>query len=445
MATLTWTGNAHATRQIDQIDVADTWAGGDTVTLTINGKDLIVTIGDDDTVQNVAAAIRNAWNATSRLDGTGSPDATSNFGGQEHGEFAECTASIDPDDDTIVLITANKAGVPFTLSVTETTAGDGTAGESTLQAATGPWHWNNGDNWDTGSAPVDDDVVVFRDSDIPCKYGLPNSTDLEVTINVYMSYTGQVGLPRINRENAGKPYLEYRQRYVRLDDGGSGTNIAHRFGIGSVGTGCTLFNLKHVTVKCSPIVYGTGQPQVPGTYALNICCTANTSTLDILNGSVDFSSQDSGTAAFALVKQSNGVSRCINGIHTSGAGMYLFGGSSIIGGSGAIATIQATGGTLTLEEQTGTLTTLYVQSGATVIYSATATITTLNVQSGIFDARQGVTGFTVTNCNVYEGSKFYDPARRITFTNDASFYLNPGPDIQMGANISSASLKINYV
>ena len=60
------------------------------VTATINGKDLVVTMGaSETTTAAAAAAFRDAWNATSRLDSEGTTTATSNFGGQEFGEFAE--------------------------------------------------------------------------------------------------------------------------------------------------------------------------------------------------------------------------------------------------------------------------------------------------------------------------------------------------------------------
>lgn len=442
MATTNWIGNANATKQIDTITVAGTWAAADTVTLTINNKGLVVTIGADTTTAQVAQAIRDAWNATSRLDSEGATDATSNFGGQECGEFAEVTASIDADATSVVLLTANRAGVPFTLSVTEATAGSGTATEATAQAATGPWHWNSADNWSGGSTPVSDDVVVFRDSDVSCLYGLPNSS-LEVTFNVYQSFTGSIGLPVVNRQNQSKPYSEYRQRYVRLNDAGTGTDIAHRFGLGQSGAGSPLINLKHTTVKCSPVIFNTGTPQIPGTKALNICCTVNTSTINILAGSVDFSSQDGGTAAFVGVSQTGGDSQAINGIHTSSAVVNISGGTALISGAGAIGTIGVQGGTLRLENQSGTITTLSVFAGGTVDYASPATITTLGVW-GTFDARSGAGAFTVTNGTLYPGARFFDPFRRMAIGSAFAITFNPSADLLFGAG-GQANFTITYI
>lgn len=439
MATVTWIGNAHATRQISTITVGGTWVATETATLTINSKDLVLTVGSTGTsTANVATSLQEMWMASSRLDGTGTTNSTSNAGGQEFGEFGEVTASVS---GSVVTLIGNTPGKPFTVSVAETST-SGTLSLATPQAATGPHHWNNADNWDTGSVPVDDDTVVFRDTDVDCLYGLPDATDLECTIHVYMSYqpsnrgwghNARVGLPRVNEDDPRRPYNEYRQRYVRLDDGGSGTDIAHRFGIGSAGAGFSLFNLKHITVKCSPIVYGTGAPQVPGTKSLNICCTANDSTLNILGGSVDFSSQDSGTSAFRTVKQTAGDSRGIQAIHTASSVLNLLGGTALVGGTGAIVTVTVRGGSLTLQDQTGTITTLQLYGGVCV-YASTATVTTLVVDRGAtFDARTDAGGFTLTTTTIYGGGRFLDPGRRMTIGTTFKLASDPSGELLFGA------------
>lgn len=436
MATVTWTGNALDVKQISTITVANTWATGDTAILTINGKDIVVTVGATNTsTANVATAIKEAWDAATRLDGSGTTDATSNAGGQEFGEFAEASATVS---GSVVTLVARVAGKPFTLTVTETTAGTGTATGATTQAATGKSFWNNADNWDTGSVPANDDIVVFRDTGESCKYSLPNGS-LEVTLNIWMSYTGEVGLPAINRDNPQQPYHEYRQLYVRLDDSGTGTDIAHRFGIGKDGTGCRLFNLKHSTVKCSPIVYNTGTPLVDrvGTKALNICCTANTSAIQILGGSVDYSSQDGGASAYLSVYQTGGDSRGISAIHTTSAQLLIAGGTAIVGGSGAIDTIIVQNGSLRLENQTGTISNFSIYNG-TVDYATTATITNLNISGGVFDARSGAGQFVVTNSSIYVGGSFIDPYRRMAQGNPTYMYLEPNNAIQFGASTIQA-------
>lgn len=424
-------------RQVQTVTIAGTPAATETVTLTMNTKDLIVTVGTADTsAADVASAIRNAWNAISRLDGTTSPDAASNFGGQEHGEFSEVTASINTAAPTVVILTASTASRPFTVTVAEA-MGTGTATLATTQAATGPEHWDNADNWDTITVPANDDVVVFRDSAGSFRYGLPNGS-LEVTIQTYNSWTGQVGLPRINATNHSKTYQEYRQRYVRLDDAGTGADVAHRFGIGKDGTGFTLFNVKHSTLKCSPIVYNTGTPQISGTHALNICCAANTSTLTILNGSVDYSSQDSGTSAFARVSQRNGDSRGIQAV-VAGGDATISGGTALIGGTGALAAVEVIGGTLRLEGQTGTITTLTARTAGVIQVVNMGTATAMLVLAGgTFDARNAVSGFILTQGDVYEGGSFLDPyALMSSAASTVQVHYDPSPQLQFGATVSN--------
>jgi len=434
-ATKTWTGNAADVKQINTITVAGTWATTETATITINGKDVVLTLATNVTTANVASAIKDAWNSGSRLDGTSTTDATSNAGGQEFGEFTEASASVS---GSVVTIIALEPGVPITISVAETAAA-GTLTLATPQVATGKHFWSNAKNWDTGTVPANDDVVVFRDSGVSCKYGLPNAS-LEVTLQHYMSYTGEIGLPPTNVTNTAKPYPEYRQRYVRLDDAGTGTNIAHRFGIGQQGNGSPLINLRHTTVKCSPVVFSTAPPlpSRPGTNALNICATTNTSTINILGGSVDFSSQDGQTAAWVAATQAAGDSRCLtSGIHTAGGAISLSGGTMLIGQSGAIGFIDVTGGTLRIENQTGTITNFQLFTG-TVQYASTATISNLFMLSSgaTFDARDNVGAFTVTLADLHLGCSYLDPYGRTSAAADFRILFDPSERLQFGGSIA---------
>ena len=443
MATVYATHGAAAVKQIDIITVANAWTAADTATMTINGKDLVVTIGADTSTTQVAEALRDAWNATSRLDSEGTTDATSNFGGQEFGEYSEATASIDPDSPSVVIITANKAGVPFTLTVTENTASTGTATQATSQAATGPWHWDNGDNWSGGTAPANDDVVVLKDCSGPnvgFKYGLPDNSSYprEVTIQHWMSYTGEIGLPPINTSSPTKPFPEYRAQFVLLNDAGTGTTIAHTFGLGQDGTGSPMINLRHDTLKVAAIVYNTGTPQISGRKALNLVCTTNTSTVNVVNGSVDLSSQYSGTAAVVTLSQTGGDVRCIGGLKASST-VTCGGGKAVIGGSTAIDTMTVTGGQVKLEGQTGTITTLRIQDGGTVNASSSAlTFTTIAVYNGgTFDARENAGALTVTNSSLQRGGKWLDPYRRCTLSNAMTISYDPSPELVFGANLAN--------
>lgn len=432
-ATKTYVAQAGAIPQIDSITVANTWAAGDTATVAIGNSTLTVTCGSaTTTTSQVADVLKRAINAT-RIDENLVADEARNGAGQLIGEFRDVEAIIDPTNSSRVLVRSVTPGVPFgtpggNMTVSEVTAGSGTVTRASVQAATGPWHWNNIKNWDTGSVPVNDDVVVFKDTTNGPKYGLPNGS-LEVTLNVYQSFTGTIGLPLLNANG----YTEYRQTYLRLDDAGSGTNIAHRFGLGQTGAGSPLINLKHTALKCSPIIYNTGQPVAAGTKALNLCCTVNTSTLDIVDGSVNWGSQDGGTSAFVSVSQTSGESAGINGLYTTAATLSVRGGRVLIGGTGAVNLINVFDGTLRIENQTGAINTLAVVGGA-VEYNSTGTISTLNMLGGLFDSRPAAGGFTITDLIIYKGSRFLDPYGRATYTNPAALFFDPSPDLQFGAS-----------
>jgi hypothetical protein len=440
-ANVTWIGNAHDVKQISTITVASTWLDTETATLTINGKDLVLTLVGNEATTAVATALKEMWMASTRLDGTASTDATSNAGGQQFGEFSEVTATVS---GSVVTLTANRAGVPFTVTVAESSA-SGTLTLATPQAATGKMFWSNGDNWSGGSAPSSDDVVMLMQSDVPIRYGLPNGS-LEVTFNHYMTYTGEVGLPVINITDPAKPYYEYRQRFVRLDDAGTGTNIAHRWGIGKTlspnGGGSPLINVRHTTVKNSHVVYDTGKPLTSrlGTKALNIVSSTNTSTLNIVNGSVDWGSADSTTSAYVDIKQSGGDSVGFGGVHTSGALLKLVGGQMLIGQSGAIQEVQVHGGNLRAENQSGTIAVMHLHGG-TYEHASSGTITNLNIYNkAIFDARFDAGDFTVTGAELYTeaGLKYLDPYGRTQAP--SNFHIN-GPlsaDLQFGNSIDDA-------
>lgn len=434
MATKTWIGNAADVQQITTITVGGTWLSTETATLTINGKDLTITLVGDEATTVVATALKEAWMSGVRLDGTGTTDATSNVGGQQFGEFAEVTASVS---GSVVTLKGNTPGVPFVVSASETST-SGTLTPATPQACTGKEYWDNADNWDTGTVPASDDTVVFRDSNVSCRYGLPNGT-LEVTIQQYQSFTGEIGLPPINNNNVAKPYYEYRQRYVRLDDAGGGSDIAHRFGIGLNGTGSPLINLKHSTVKISPVVFNTGTPlnSRPGTKALNICGATNTSTLNILNGSVDWGTQDGTASLFATVTQAGGDSKGINGLHATASTVTCHGGTLLVGGSTSGVGITTRGGTVRAENQTGTIATMLIYGG-TVDYASTATISLFKVTSGgTFDARSDAGGFTITAGSLFDNCRFLDPYGRATASSNFYLYREPSADLQFGGSAAN--------
>lgn len=439
MSTKRFLGQAGAVIQIDKIALGGTFAAGEHVSVQIGHSTLAVLLGTGQTTPAiVATVICNAINAGAigvNLQGA----ETRLNAGQLLGEFRDVNAIIDPASTSNVLVRSNIAGVPFgtpnsggpiNAMVVTTDSGSGTMVRSSIQAATGPWHWNNADNWDSGSVPVNGDKTQFKGINIPVKYGLPNGA-LEVVFDQYMSHTGDIGLAEINTDNSGAPYYEYRQRWVRLAHS-SLANATHNFGIGNDGAGSQLINLKHTGGTCTVTVFNTGNPKATGSKALNICCTDNTSTLYILKGSVDFSSQDGSTTAFAIVTQGSGDSRGVGGLAALGAVTQL-GGTMLLGGTLAMSVISK-GGTVRIEGQSGSLTSLDIYNGAIVDLASALTITALQMFGATLDLRSNTGAVTITNATLITGqNKILDPGHRATFTNPA-FVQYDLADLQLGVS-----------
>lgn len=214
MATVRWTGNAQAIKQVQTITVSGTWALGDTATLTINEKDLTVTVGSDTSTSDIAEILGRAVNGTDDTPGLKNNESR-NFNGQEIPEFTEVVASYSSN---VLTLTSATAGVPFTVTRSENTAGSGALGAvTTVTAATGPNYLDNTDNWSTGSLPADGDTALFDQGSVSVLYGLTEwrTNTKKISLTKTTDYTGSIGAPAINALG----YREYRTRRLQLYDG----------------------------------------------------------------------------------------------------------------------------------------------------------------------------------------------------------------------------------
>lgn len=263
METRAWKSGAAAITQVETITVANTWATGDTGTVTVAGKDLIVTAGTDVATTDIAAALAAAINASSKTENLVN-DESRNIGGQEIPEFNEFTAAVS---GSTVVLTAVTAGKPFTVSVSETTAGTGTLATATTVAATGPNHANNADNWSGDTLPVDGDTIQFDGrTNEPMKYGLDflRNGSIAVHVHHYSDYTARIGLPPINID--GIPYPEYRDRDLELYDAAGGKDIIFFQGPNAGDGGITQLDAAGQTINSLQVIDAGGvsvdQPNV---------------------------------------------------------------------------------------------------------------------------------------------------------------------------------------
>lgn len=424
MATNRWLGKAADIRQRDTITVALVWAEDDTATITIDGNSIVCTAGSDATTSTVATLIANAINATQRQDSDTAGDY--NVGGQTIPQFKDVVASIDPDNSSVVWVDARVAGKPFTMSVTESTAGTGTATEATATAATGKHFWSNAANWSTGSVPANTDDIVFDNGSVSCKYGLPTSNLDPVSFTATMGFTGMIGLPEINTEN-GTPYYEYRTRYVTLDDAADEAGTVYIGG--GQGQGSPMINLNWVdkdgvTVK----VRGTGSPQETiSPYAFNLTGSGTTFTLDISKGSMSVApkaSDAAGVTSVTVTNQGNAVADTMlhigPAVSSTIATFDQLGGTVVMEGTSTITALEMNAGMFHWNGTSGTITTAEVYGG-TLVAKYGGNITNLNI-AGAFDASPSVVTRTVTNATITRGGSYLDPQRQVTLTNGLDVY-----------------------
>ena len=202
MALRTFINNAVDVKDVYTGTVANTWAAADTATITINGKSLVVTIGTLVTTAQVATTIKEAFASGTFTDTTAS--CIPQGGGQSIPEMAELVATVS---SSVVTLTARVAGIPHTITMTETTAGTGTLTGAHATTATGKYFGDNVANWLEGSVPVDGDDVVI-DGPYKWKYGMAYSAiqPASITFGDRCTAATQVGLPWSNALG----YNEYR-------------------------------------------------------------------------------------------------------------------------------------------------------------------------------------------------------------------------------------------
>ena len=247
MATIYYTGAAVNEPYKCNLTIGGTWAASDTVTVSINSRDLTINVGT--TAYTTAAVATKIWAAFSagRFDDNLQDDESRNCGGQEITVFGGLQATVSGS----VVSFFGPPGIPYTLAFTETSS-SGTVSGATVQAATGSAHWDNGDNWSGSAVPDDGDKLWFdhRAGGRSCQYGLPVSGDtLKIDeLHVTEGYTGMLGLPATNNYT-GRPYSEYRDRYVVIRN--AAAEVADII-IGEKdngGTGPRLVNVEHLGVS----------------------------------------------------------------------------------------------------------------------------------------------------------------------------------------------------
>lgn len=407
MANKIWRGDALPVAQVDTITAAGTWSNGDTATMTMNGKSIVVTFGNGaPTTTQVAAALKAAWSG----DAVTSYGETRNQTGDNVEEFAEITAT---SSAAVVTLTHNTKGVPFTLTVSDTSAGSIT--QATATAASGEALFDVAGNWSASGVPVDNDALYFFDTSNPLLYNISQSGVGPTSIDVLQSFTGTIGLPRNNTNG----YFEYRATYLILGDAAIATTVNIGQGDGS-GSGRIKLNMGAGQTTLN--VFNTGNPIDSGVESILFLGTHASNVANIKKGSVGIAVFPGETATIATLR--------VGYIDS------ISGDAKVRCGSGVtLTTLDQTGGTVELNAGLTTATisggSLHIKSGnvttwhaleGTSYYSGTGTISTLNVQPGaVFDLSKGQGTATISTINLYPGSTFRSSDNRLS---SPTFRLN---------------------
>lgn len=423
MATRYWKGKAKDVKQVDLVTIALTWTAADTITLTIDGIDFVVTIGSLITTAQVATTLHEAFTGASAFtDATAACSPTLAQGGaQAIAQFREVVATVS---GSVVTLTGVTAGKPFTMTAAENTFGTGTAALTSSVVATGKNWFSNADNWTDDTVPIDADTIIFNSGSVACKYGL-SPTIQPTTFNKTKGYSGTIGLPEINVDDSSYPYNEYRTKSLTFDDN-VGATCTYHFEEGE-GTGSQLVRIDAGAGASIFNFYGYGSRLLSGQPSILLLGTNAANVINEPQGDV-------GVGFFG--EASTIVTARVGNGTTAGATLILGNVATLTS-----STIDISGGTVTINTATasgdidihsgGTLNVLGtgahanidVQNG-TCNYRSSGTITTLAVRSaGMFDRSGDLRPATITNLvQLYKGAKVRDPNKSLTLT--AGFILN---------------------
>jgi len=381
-----------------------------TVTLTINAKDLVVTIGEaSPTTTTVALAVKEAWENETFTDPLNSKIPAD--GGQDFVEHAEITATAS---GAVVTLTHKTDGMPFVVTasaggggVTAVVLDDGT-GASVL--ADGPNFYSNADNWDPTNVPVAADDVFIDNSAVSILFGLGQSAVALSSFTVARNFTGDIGLPKTNA--AG--YAEYRADYFAVD--ATAINIGR-----GEGSGSGRIKLDSGTTQTAITIENTGSSAEFGIEAFLWKGTHASNTLDVLDGNVGVAPFGGESATLTTLRQTLGTVRCAAGstlttvsnqsgnlsLHSNVTTLTNATGTILVGGAATVGTLNANGGTVDYQSS-GTITTANIggPSGATVDFSGS------NLPR------------TITTCNLDSGGQIIDPLRTVTYTNGIALGTN---------------------
>jgi hypothetical protein len=430
MADIRWVGGATATAQVDTFTLV-TVDTGNILTLTVTGEN-----GDTHAVNYTCAGSNEdteaeglvaAWNAST------------------HYLVTPITATDTSPGGTLTL-TADTAGVPFTVVGSATGGTAGLSGVNTTPSS-GPYDWNITENWLDGAKPVSADVIRIEDGII--RYGMDQTAVTSGTMiidNSELGFNPQAGTKA--------PYLRIGLDEVNINTRSGPGNRANNGPI-MIDTGTTAGT--DVLVKTS----GTNATSTLPSVWLKMNNTS-ASSITMFGGTVGYGydndvSGDSSRCAVIDVKGGTMYAGKDAGIEGSAAELNMSGGSAnmqfLESPTATTSTIRIDAGSFTLGPVTDKITSINVNGGTVDV---SAPIETCNIRGGTLTLNDGIGGSATasTTINVYGGTFNIKSTGAITNLNmyggTTDTTLNNGqitltnPRIQPGATLKYQPLTVLF-
>lgn len=393
MADIRWIGEATAVAQVDFVTPANVDADDIFEILLTNdaGESYqIVFTATAATVQNVVEGLKAAADVASAAG------------------YSPWDAVTTTEDDTKTVITAVTAGVPFSVTATETQGG-GTDSQTHIRtssvANSGPADWGTALNWDGDAVPGgagSQDVYV---EGATITYGLDQSgiSNTLDSLNITRSVIGSNGAT-----GSAPNYLQIKAAVLE---------VGYHYGPGTASQLAPV-NIDLGSTASTVTIHNTGTNSTATMAACRIKANSASTNVRVLKGRVGIASEAGETATVSSVTVSY-VSQ-----QTSDADVFIGSGVTLTtltmtGGEVdlrcAATTVDVYGGDLTTYGS-GTIATITLYGGDCEANS-TGTITSANIADGTLDMTKSPASRTIITLKVDPRGKVkYDPSV-ITLTN----------------------------
>ena len=388
MATKYFLGTATAVAQITTMQVT-AYDAGTTYSILVNSIVIASTIAQG-SVNATATALSTAWNASTH------PWAT------------PITASAATDT---VTLTADTAGVPYTVTTSES-GGAGTIGDPSITTASaGANDWSTALNWSDSAVPAGGDTVILANNSVNICWGLAQSAVTLAELRIEKTYTGKIGLDwkvfatSINGETTVSTKHEYRATYLAVS--ATLLNVGQHFGPGNP-NGSSRIKIDLGSNASTATIFGTAQsPSETGLGAVRLKNVHATSEIHVRSapGGVSLAGDvpgETSTVSLVSVSDQTTASRVMIGSGVTITTYRQDGGTNVLQAAATVTTVTVNGGTLTMEGDY-TVTTGNVNDGTVIdnhIKTAAAAWTTLNHNGGTIDVQQSNRTRTWTTLNL---------------------------------------------